>query len=135
MLLNGMKESTSGIVDIPDWTYASYLNMIEFLYSGNVSNFTPSVALELIGLADAYNLDTLKRLCENTLIYSVDTENVCELLVHAHRHGAIELKTFCMNYIIKNFTKVNQSPSFERLENVPNLLIEITRVVFSKRDC
>lgn len=135
MLLGGMKESKSSVIEIPDWTYSSYLNMIEFLYSGSVSNFTPTAALELIGLADAYNLDTLKRLCENTLIYSVDTENVCELLVHAHRYGAIELKTFCMNYIIKNFTKVNASPQFERLENVPNLLIEITRAVFSKREC
>jgi hypothetical protein len=62
--------------------------MIEFLYSGNVTNFSYHVALELIGLADAYNLETLKRLCENTLIYNVNTESVCELLVHAHRHSA-----------------------------------------------
>jgi hypothetical protein len=39
-----------------------------------------------------------------------------------------------MNYIIKNFPTVNQLPSFEQLENVPNLLIEITRSVFAKKE-
>ena len=42
--------------------------MLEFLQTGNVQDFSPNIALELMGIADAYNLEVLKNLCESTLL-------------------------------------------------------------------
>lgn len=50
--------------------------MMEYLYTGSIQNFNARVALDLLGLADAYILDGLKYLCENTLMQNVDNENV-----------------------------------------------------------
>jgi len=55
--------------------------MMEYLYTGSIVNFNARVALDLLGLADAYMLEGLKQLCENTLMISVDNDNVCSLLV------------------------------------------------------
>ena len=128
---NGMKEASQDKIEIKDWTHDSYVLMLEYLYTGSINNFNANVALDLLGLADAYTLEGLKYLCENTLIHNVDIENVCELLIDAHRFSANELKQFCMKFIIKNFSEVNQTQGFENLEHFPSLLIEVTRAVFA----
>lgn len=128
MFLNGMKESTQEVIEIQDWSYSSYLYMIEYLYTGQIESFNPGVAQEVLGLADAYAIENLKSLCENTLIHSVDT-NVIDLLIDAHRFDAQELKKNCMNYIIKNFSDIQNTKEFESLEQVPSLLMELMKSI------
>jgi hypothetical protein len=77
--------------------------MMEYLYSGSIQNFNAKVALDLLGLADAYMLEGLKYLCENTLMHNVDNDNVCALLIDANKYSAHELKKFCQTYLMKNF--------------------------------
>ena len=84
--MNGMKESTQSTIEVKDWSYSSYLLMMEYLYSGSIANFNPRVALDLLGLADAYMLGGLKYLCENTLMHNVDNDNVCALLIDANKY-------------------------------------------------
>lgn len=127
MFTSGMKESTQTKIQIKDWTYSSYLHMIEYLYTGWIKDFNPTIGLEILGLADAYGLENLKSLWENTLIHNVDNDNVVALLIDGHSYSALELKKFCMNYMIKNFSEVQSTKGFEALENVPSLLMEITK--------
>jgi hypothetical protein len=127
MFTSGMKESTQTKIEIKDWTYSSYFHMIEYLYTGCIEDFNPTIGLEILGLADAYGLENLKFLCENTLIHNVDNENVVALLIDAHSYSANELKKFCMTYVIKNFADVQDTKGFESLEAVPSLLMEVTK--------
>lgn len=135
MFLNGMKESTQSqiVVSADDtWaTHSSYLLMMEYLYTGSIVNFNARVALDLLGLADAYMLEGLKQLCENTLMISVDNDNVCSLLVQGNKYQGMELKRFCQSHLIKNFSEVSQTKGFEELEYYPSLLMEVTKLVFS----
>ena len=131
MFMNGMKESSQTQIEIKDWSFNSYLLMMEYLYTGSIENFNPNVALDMLGLSDAYGLERLKDLCENTLMHNVDTDNVCALLIDAHRYSASELKKFCLNFLFKNFNDVNNTKGFESLEYFPALLMEVTRLVFS----
>jgi len=105
--------------------------MMEYLYTGSIVNFNPRVALDLLGLADAYMLEGLKYLCENTLMINVDNDNVFTLLIHANKYSAAELKKFCQTHLIKNFSEVSQTKAFEELEYYPSLLMEVTKLVFS----
>lgn len=41
--------------------------LIEFLYTGKIEGFSGEIASELIGLADAYTIEGLKKLCEREL--------------------------------------------------------------------
>ena len=76
---------------------------MEYLYTGSILNFNHKVAQDLLGLADAYILDGLKYLCENTLMQNVDNDNVIQFLIDANRYQSGELKKFCISYLIKNF--------------------------------
>jgi len=105
--------------------------MMEYLYSGSIANFNPRVALDLLGLADAYMLEGLKYLCENTLMHNVDNDNVCALLIDANKYSSAELKKFCITFLIKNFQEVQNTKGFEDLEYYPSLLMEVTKLVFS----
>eukprot|EP00743_Colponemidia_sp_Colp-15_P006964 GILK01007515.1.p1 GENE.GILK01007515.1~~GILK01007515.1.p1 ORF type:complete len:519 (+),score=68.21 GILK01007515.1:65-1558(+) len=126
MFSNGMKETRENEIVIPTWSYSAFSCMLEFLYSGNVTDFTPASALDLLGLADAYTLEGLKNLCENMLIHGVDVDNVCVLYTHAHRFQAPELKKFCLTYILKHIDTVSATKGFEDLAQTPSLLVEVT---------
>lgn len=89
------------------------------------------MALDLLGLADAYMLEGLKYLCENTLMHNVDNDNVCALLIDANKYSSTELKKFCINYLIKNFSEVQNTRGFEDFELYPSLLMEVTKLAFS----
>ena len=83
MFGNGMKESNQTIFEIQDWSYNAFLHMIEYLYTGSIKDFK-AVAIEVLGLADAYCIENLKALCENSLIHNVDNDNVAGYLMDAH---------------------------------------------------
>lgn len=88
MFCGAMRESQEDQIEIPataGWSHQAFLTMLEFLYTGSVQNFNAETAIDLLGLADHYTLGALKRLCENTLIHNVDTENVSMLFSCAHR--------------------------------------------------
>ena len=86
----------------------------------------------MLGLADAYGIENLKILAENTLIHNVDNENVSNLMIDSHRYQAHELKKFCMQYMLKNFAEVKDTKGFEQLEHVPSLLMEVTISIASQ---
>lgn len=131
MFMSGMKETSQAQIEVKDWSYNSYLFMMEYLYSGSIQSFNKQVALDLLGLADAYMLEGLKYLCENTLIHNVDNDNVCSLLIDANKYSALELKKFCQTYLMKNFSEVSNTKAFEELEYYPSLLMEVTKLVFT----
>ena len=105
--------------------------MIEYLYTGGITDFSPKIALDILGLADAYMLEGLKYLCENTLINNVDNDNVCSLLIDASKFSALELKKCCQSYLIKNFQEVSETKAFEELEYHPAILMEVTKLLYN----
>ena len=123
MFNSGMKESREKEIVVEDWTRQSFVAMLEFLYTGSVADLAPDVAVELMGLSDHHGLDGLKALCETSLIQSADVANVCTLYRTAHRYGAVELKKFCLEFILKH----NKSVDLDALSSEPALLLEVTR--------
>ena len=98
-----MKESTQSEIIVQDWSYNSYLLMMEYLYTGSILNLSQRVALDLLGLADSYILDSLKFLCENTLMQNVDNDNVLSILIEANKCQSADLKKYCISFLINNF--------------------------------
>eukprot|EP00505_MAST-04D_sp_SCG-Rhode-Island_P001940 Stramenopile-MAST_4_protein_1940 len=127
MLTNGMKESSQDEIVIPEWTYDAFVAMMEFLYTGSIAKFNAGLALDLVGLADQYTLVGLKKLCENTLIRSMDTETVCAMLRCSDKYGCPSLKRHALDFVLGNFEKVMQTSGFESLAQDPQLLLEITK--------
>ena len=135
MFSSGMRESREAEIPIQgDWSHNAFLAMLEFLYTGSVapSVFDAPLALDLVGLADHFTLDGLKRLCENNLVHHIDSENVCQLLSTAHRYSARDLKKVCLTYIIKNFAEVSETRGYADLVQEPQLLLEVTKETMAR---
>lgn len=99
----------------------AFIALMEFLYTGGVRELAPQTALEALGVAQYTGVDGLKALCESALIPVVDLGNVTELLLAAQKHGAKELKKFCLEFIYKHHEQVDLSS----LQPEPLLLVEI----------
>lgn len=108
------------------------MGMLEYIYTGRVSESNPDVVCDVMGLADLCTLDGLKVLCETTLKHSVDSENVCSLLRNADRYQARELKAFCENFILKHAADVARTKSFEELAQSPGLMLHIAKLSMMK---
>lgn len=64
-------------------------------------------------------------------MHHVDNENVCTLLIEANKYSALDLKKFSIDYLMKNFSEIQNTKAFEELEYYPSLLMEVTKKVFS----
>ncbi|OEH79529.1 kelch repeat protein [Cyclospora cayetanensis] len=131
MFLGQMKESMQQEVIIQGWTPEAYSAMLEFLYTGTLSETRPTVLSEVLGLADHYTLSTLKRYCESVLCMSLDASSVCCLLRCAERYQAKKLKQSCVEFIFRHSDIVSQTPEFEQLQAIPSLMMEIAKMSLS----
>lgn len=126
LLSTGMKEARDSEITIHDWSYDAYHALITYVYTGRLPPDCSRVD-ELLGLADQYTFDALKLLTEKLLINSIEIDNVCHLLRIADRYSAIELKKYCLNFILKSFDQVVATEAFEELSSAPQLLMEVTK--------
>lgn len=133
MFSSGMKESAKGCtVEYPDWSPQAFLAMLQFIYCGSITGLSTPVALELLSLSDHIALDGLRVLAETALTNSVDASNVCTFISCAHKYGASQLKGFCLEYILKHADAVSLD-ALDALADTPTLLIEITKLVLSRK--
>jgi speckle-type POZ protein len=54
----------------------------------------------LLSAADKYALDRLKVQCEEALCNNLDVDNVCDTLILADLHSAMQLKSQSIDFII-----------------------------------
>ena len=74
----GFKESTSSTTRINDFSGKTVECFLKFIYGENLAkgNFTP----ELLLIAEKYDIKNLVQNCTGTLMKSIDSENVFEVL-------------------------------------------------------
>lgn len=82
-------------VEVHDTTPALFKSFLRFVYSGELddSDMESSDSLsELLLLADRYEMDSLKELCEGELVGRVDHESALTLISIADHFNASKLK-------------------------------------------
>mmetsp|Transcript_87498 Transcript_87498/g.243669 ORF Transcript_87498/g.243669 Transcript_87498/m.243669 type:complete len:171 (-) Transcript_87498:385-897(-) len=102
-----------------------FMKMLEFLYTDQVSEITPDLAVPLLIASERYLLDRLKGLCEDAIRKSITSNNVVHIFMAAHRHRAADLKEICLEYIVDFLDEVKCSKGFFELTQEPDLLLEI----------
>ena len=126
-----MTEKKKGKVEIQGFSFDVIQNMLHFVYTGMLSTteLAESEAVDLLGAADQYQLDLLKRLCENKLCEILDVDNCLRLLATADMYQADRLKKLGMELVIKNMSTVviKSSEDWKKcVKNHPDLVVEIT---------
>lgn len=121
---SGMKDANAKEIDvIPQSEPSSFQGFLRYLYLDQV-DITPENVIDLLELASFYQVKHLLGLCELFLKHGVDVENACEILEIADRHSSLQLKRFCLGFIIDHFDDVKETEGFGKLSR--DLLIDVT---------
>ncbi|KAJ4906767.1 BTB/POZ and MATH domain-containing protein 3 [Raphanus sativus] len=95
--------------------------------SASVSSLTNMIQ-HLLAAADLYDIERLKVLCEVFLCENLNVDNVATTLALAEQHHLVELKAFCLKFVISpgNLRAVMKSEGFKHLNrSCPSMLSEL----------
>lgn len=122
-------------------TSAVFVDLLEFTCCGSASSLVANDAVELLQLADRYNMPILRRQCEHSISVELmrtawervlrSDIDVVGLLITAERHNAKQLSMFLRYFIAAHFHSIKalQADSWSQLEEAmpPDVLEFITQ--------
>ena len=125
-----MSEKHSKKVHIPDVRKEVFLEVIKFIYTGNISSedSTKEHARDILAAANKYELDLLKKCCEAQLVSTLNTSNCLDLLVLGELHEAAKLKMVALDFVSMNFPSLVQQDVYKDfLRQYPDLVFEVNK--------
>jgi len=128
MILNegfegGRKTSVTIQEASPDMVEA----MLEFIAKGEVPRDIEEMAIDLIALADFYDLKDLMQICESSLVDNLTVETVIETLIAIDRHiPSSQHRKKILDFIKEEAADVVKSSHWKKfLEKYPDLVTEV----------
>ncbi|XP_008556032.1 speckle-type POZ protein [Microplitis demolitor] len=94
-------EEKTHYVTINDISPKIIEEMLKFIYTDQVTDIDGD-AKELLKAADKYQLQTLKKLCEESLCKSITITNAVEIMILADENNARQLVDYVTNFIANN---------------------------------
>lgn len=129
MFKSGMIESTEeGVtIDIEDTDEVTFKAMLHFIYTGECYKVTlQNKTEELLALADRYDLQCLKLMCEDVMLQRLKVDNAGEILALSDTYHSCQLKQCVLDYIVENFFQVLATDGFKDLcLKFPALVAEV----------
>ena len=94
--------------------------MLSFLYTGKARDIDPEMAVEVLGVANLYSIDPLKRICAELITRSVCVDNAALILLAADTYGVTHLRAHCLNFMVERFGEVVRTEGFKDLISKEN---------------
>ena len=134
MFQSNMKEKETKEVTIDDFKAEVVSEMLNYIYTGNVSdNDISGIARELLAAADKYQLDLLKNICEERLCLSLEVTNCVELLVLGDMYQTFKLRKMALRLAAENMESIIDTDVFKDLyKQKPELVWEVTKALHKK---
>jgi len=129
LLMGPMLEATAKEIELPDIRHGTFLALLEYLYTDQF-DVKLNDAMELFQAADRFGVERLKRMCENTMLSSINIENAASILQAADLYDAKSLREKCLVFILTYFDAVIKTPSFEDLGRTN---VDLMFEIFQKR--
>ncbi|CAO1379408.1 unnamed protein product [Diamesa serratosioi] len=124
MFSTNMEEARSHETVVTDVTNESFGEFLSYLYSGKCPNLEV-YAMDLLVIADKYEIDDLKKLCELKILLNLTKDNAPEIFELANTYRCrTELKTEAFELIKKSFLDNNYQIN-DKLLNQPEKLREL----------
>ncbi|GJX77813.1 SKP1/BTB/POZ domain-containing protein [Tanacetum coccineum] len=106
MFIHDFKEKYFSSISIPDISLTVCQAFLEYLYSNNIQYQDFFIhRLDLLKVADKYDVIDMKDVCHESLIDDIDSKNMLERLQTAFMYRLPRLKVSCIEYLVK-FGKV-----------------------------
>ncbi|XP_026291554.2 speckle-type POZ protein homolog isoform X4 [Frankliniella occidentalis] len=118
------KEAKEMVVTVEDapWPEA-FEKFLEYLYSGQVQDFE-QMELQVMLIADRYQVEGLKVLCQREMFDKVNTANVLDTLVLADKVNAVLLKKNALSVAVDKIGVVMTSPAWKDFHKEHNDLVD-----------
>uniref|UniRef100_A0A0K0EZI4 Speckle-type POZ protein (inferred by orthology to a human protein) n=1 Tax=Strongyloides venezuelensis TaxID=75913 RepID=A0A0K0EZI4_STRVS len=118
------KESEEKTIKIVDAELPALKMMIDYIYSGMIPELLSNdEIIDLLQLADKYDIKPLNHLCQDRLKLRLTKSNVCELLIVSEACKAQSLMNACIELVAKNLKHIVESEKWSEMENThPKLL-------------
>ncbi|CAL8135776.1 unnamed protein product [Orchesella dallaii] len=114
MFSTNMRESRENSITIKDFESEIVMGMLEWIYTGQ-TRLLPRRAADLIQIAEKYDLDGLKKDCENILVEKLSVNNAVKLLVLGHMHNAPYLKRRALDLTISKKEQVVKTAAYKEM--------------------
>merc|ERR1719334_1222831 len=125
MFTHNMQETKNNEVIIKDIDAEVMEELLRFIYTNKV-NDVAKIARPLLAAADKYALESLKVVCESTLIGQMTVEDVASILVLSDLHRCNHLKEAALSTIRRIPDKIVQTTGWSELvQSYPSLVSEI----------
>ncbi|XP_008551648.1 TD and POZ domain-containing protein 1-like [Microplitis demolitor] len=122
--LNRINESK---IVIPKMDPKIFEMILEFIYTDKVSDVENNVVM-LLEVANKYQLQPLKELCQELLLKSLDIDNAIQIMDLAYRSNAQQLLELATELIINNITRVMKTQIYSEVSNsnpfISSILVE-----------
>lgn len=102
MFKHELKESQTNTVEIKDMEPATMISLLQYIYTGNIDDFSVEKAQALFSAADKYCLEELAKHCVEFMLANLTIENVCQMAVLANMHSESRLK-FATIYMFRKY--------------------------------
>ena len=113
---DGFKEQQENLVRITDHDPKAVKEMLKFIYTGEAPKLKEMVH-DLFCIADQYQIERLKQLCEKQLWKDIDVKNVVDTLLLAMTHDLIRLKRRCTRFITDHIAEIMKTKEWEKLKS------------------
>jgi len=133
MFQSNMKENELGTVEIEDIQQEVVSELLQYIYSGTMSLNFEKYGKELLAAAEKYQVDQLKRACENELISKLDAENCIEMLLLGDRYKAKNLKKSAFEFFKKNEEKFDTYDWDLVYEDNPKLVFDVMKCLVKSK--
>ena len=138
MFEHDMEERKQNKVKITDVDHKVVQEMLTYIYTDTSPNLK-DMADDLLIVANKYDLERLKFMCEEFLCSKITRENAVSMLILADQHNADCLKAYAINFISANASYFLTTPSIweksiSLLSGSPLLIVEVNRAIFASKE-
>ena len=121
-----MIEKRTNKVTLKEIDFNVVREILHFIYTGATNrNVLEEKTVELLAAAERFQMDELKRICEDCLCGNLSIDNAIEYLVLGDYHQAHKLSRMAVNMIAQNLDKVVRTEEYQDLKKHYPLLVDL----------
>ena len=134
MLLADMIEKKTKTIIIEDSKPETVAAMLSFIYTGDIADGKLSeLAVDLLEVADKYQLGFLRTVCEDKLCSNLEVENSIECFVLGDMYHAFKLKKMALYVVANNLDKIVVTDVYRNLlRQKPELALDLDNLATSR---
>ena len=119
------KESGEKRLELNDVSHEAMDTFIKILHGVDVRNVTPTVAIEMVVIAEKYQVRELKKQSVEFAKASLSKENVIDALIVAHQLEIKDMEEAALTYVISN----NFGPNLNELNGFDDISGELSKLI------